>query len=130
MKKEMLLSQFEILEIPSYGLKADITQSPSQIVNQILSETQKTGTSDFGVIGLGVMGSSISLNILDKGFHLSVYNRAEGNEAELIKKFREKSSEYPHINVFEDLSRFVDSLQSQRKILLMIKAGKATESVV
>ena len=43
---------------------------------------------------------------------------------------REKSSEYPHINVFEDLSRFVNSLQSPRKILLMIKAGKATESVV
>ncbi len=34
--------------------------------------------SEFGVFGLGVMGSSISLNIADKGYELSVFNRAEG----------------------------------------------------
>ena len=46
-----------------------------------------TKKSEFGVFGLGVMGSSISLNIADKGYELSVFNRAEGGEEEVVSRF-------------------------------------------
>jgi 6-phosphogluconate dehydrogenase len=31
--------------------------------------------ADIGIIGLGVMGANLALNLSDKGFGLSVYNR-------------------------------------------------------
>ena len=40
--------------------------------------------SVFGVFGLGVMGSSLSLNIADKGYALSVFNRADGGEEDVL----------------------------------------------
>ena len=45
------------------------------------------GKSDFGIIGLGVMGKNISLNVVEKGFKISVYNRAEGDEIHIVEDF-------------------------------------------
>ena len=86
---------------------------------------------NWGVIGLGVMGTSLSRNLAQKGVPLALYNRrVEGVEENVAEKhcltFPELKSALP----FEDLNRFVDSLQAPRKIILMLPAGKATNSIL
>jgi len=86
---------------------------------------------NWGVIGLGVMGTSLSRNLAQKGVPLALYNRrVEGVEENVAEKhcltFPELKSALP----FEDLNRFVDSLQAPRKIILMLPAGTATNSIL
>ena len=45
--------------------------------------------SDIGLIGLGVMGASLALNLEDKGFAVSVYNRPHSKKDSAVKKFLE-----------------------------------------
>jgi 6-phosphogluconate dehydrogenase len=86
--------------------------------------------SVFGVFGLGVMGSSLSLNIADKGFALSVFNRADGGEEEVVKNFMKANGHRKNIQGFTDLEAFIDSLERPRKILIMIKAGPTVDLVL
>lgn len=85
--------------------------------------------SSFGVIGLGVMGKSISLNIAEKGHSLSVYNRADEGEENIVSDFM-KASEFENIQGYTDLKEFVDSMAAPRKILMMIKAGPVVDYVL
>lgn len=86
--------------------------------------------SEFGVFGLGVMGSSISLNIADKGYELSVFNRAEGEEKEIVSKFLSENKSKKNIRGFTNLKNFLASLERPRKILIMIKAGPTVDLVL
>ena len=86
--------------------------------------------SIFGVIGLGVMGKSISLNIAEKGHSISVYNRADEGEAEVVKNFLAANRSFENMQGFTDLSKFVESLERPRKILIMIKAGATVDVVI
>ncbi len=86
--------------------------------------------SSFGLIGLGVMGKSLALNVADQGYEVSVYNRAEGDETLVVSAFLSENSSYPNIQGFTDLESFVLSLEAPRKIFLMIKAGPAIDSVL
>ena len=89
-----------------------------------------TKKSDFGVFGLGVMGSSISLNIADKGYELSVFNRAEGGEEEVVSRFLSANSHRDNIQGFTDLKKFIASMAEPRKMLIMIKAGPTVDLVL
>ncbi|MCA0931134.1 NADP-dependent phosphogluconate dehydrogenase [Lutimonas saemankumensis] len=129
MSGKLLKSQFQALEIPQYGIHVDIAQSPVEIVDQIKSDMESK-KSEFGVFGLGVMGSSISLNVADKGYRLSVYNRADGGEADVVDNFLSENSEYKNIYGFTELKAFIDSLSRPRKILIMIKAGPTVDLVL
>ncbi len=86
--------------------------------------------SEFGVFGLGVMGSSISLNIADKGYELSVYNRADSGEEEVVNNFITINAHRSNIKGFTDLKLFINSLARPRKILIMIKAGPTVDLVL
>ncbi len=89
-----------------------------------------TKKSEFGVFGLGVMGSSISLNIADKGYELSVFNRAEGGEEEVVNRFLSSNKHRDNIQGFTDLKAFIQSMERPRKILIMIKAGPTVDLVL
>jgi len=86
--------------------------------------------SDFGVFGLGVMGSSISMNIADKGYQLSVFNRADAGEEEVVSKFLSDNVHLDNIQGFTDLTSFIESIERPRKILIMIKAGPTVDLVL
>lgn len=86
--------------------------------------------SDFGIIGLGVMGKNISLNVAEKGFNLSVYNQSEGDELHVVDDFLLVNKSFKNITGFTDLGAFVNSLEQPRKMLLMIPAGKPVDSVI
>ncbi len=87
--------------------------------------------SEFGVIGLGVMGTSISRNLADKGFSLSLYNqRVEGIEESVAQKLISKHEELKEVQGFEELGAFIESLERPRKILLMVKAGEVVDVII
>jgi len=86
--------------------------------------------SEFGVIGLGVMGKSLSLNMAEKGVNLSVYNRSEGDEARVVSEFLDKNHALKNIAGFTDLKDFVSSLELPRKMLLMVKAGPVVDDII
>lgn len=125
----LLKTQFDTLEIPIYGLHVEVENNPKDIVESILKHYKSKRHSEFGLIGLGVMGKSLALNILDNGFSLSVYNRSEGSEKYIVSEFI-SGNQSKDVLGFKDLKSFVLSIERPRKILLMIKAGKPVDHVL
>ncbi|MCS7309602.1 MAG: NADP-dependent phosphogluconate dehydrogenase [Armatimonadetes bacterium] len=82
--------------------------------------------SFIGLIGLGVMGQNLALNIARKGYSVSVYNRtAARTEAFIQERVRGEP-----ITPTYDLHSFVQSLERPRKIILMVQAGAAVDSMI
>ena len=82
--------------------------------------------ADIGLIGLAVMGQNLALNMNDHGFRVSVYNRTYSKTEEFIKG----AASNTEIRGCENLPDLVSSLQRPRKILLMVRAGKAVDTVL
>ncbi|WP_186576350.1 NADP-dependent phosphogluconate dehydrogenase [Aquibacillus kalidii] len=79
-----------------------------------------------GVIGLAVMGKNLALNIESRGNSVSVYNRSYEKTEDFMK------NEAAGKNFFgaSSIEEFVGSLEKPRKILLMVKAGPATDATI
>lgn len=87
--------------------------------------------SEFGVIGLGVMGKSISRNLARNGFRLSLFNRyVPGKEENVAEDFVTQFPELKKAVGFQDIKAFIKSLDTPRKIFLMISAGEATDELL
>ena len=86
--------------------------------------------SEIGLIGLGVMGKSLALNLTDKSVILSVYNREIAGKEENIAANFVSDNPGKAISGFNDLKDFVHSLDKPRNILLLIKPGEAIDSVI
>ena len=124
----LLKSQFDTLESPDYGIHIKVENSPAESLKEII---RKLNRSEIGIIGLGVMGQSLALNMARNNFSVSVYNRQEGEiENNIAENFANRHSDTNNFNAFDDLERFVSSLKSPRKILLMIKAGDPIDEIV
>ena len=78
-----------------------------------------------GVIGMAVMGRNLALNIESRGYAVSVYNRSREKTEDVVAEFPQRNL-VPSYSIEE----FVDSLESPRRILLMVKAGKGTDHVI
>ncbi|MCC2526017.1 NADP-dependent phosphogluconate dehydrogenase [Bacillus halotolerans] len=78
-----------------------------------------------GVIGLAVMGKNLALNIESRGFSVSVYNRSSGKTEEFLQEAKGKNV----VGTYS-IEEFVQSLETPRKILLMVKAGTATDATI
>ncbi len=125
----LLKSQFKTLEKPINALKIDIGLTTVEIVETI--KKQIFNKSEFGLIGLGVMGKSLSRNIASKGIVLSVYNRhIEGLEEDIAVNFKNEFLELSNVLPFDKMESFVISLQTPRKIMLMVNAGKTVDIVI
>lgn len=79
-----------------------------------------------GIIGLGVMGSNLALNIESRGFSVSLYNRS----LEKTEHFLTKQGSGKKFTAFKGLQEFVASLECPRKVLLIVKAGVPTDEVI
>jgi 6-phosphogluconate dehydrogenase len=125
----LLDSQFETFEKPSFGQIVSINKEPRSIVNEILSNLKIVeNQSEFGIIGMGVMGKSLALNLADHDVSLSIYNRhVTGSEEKIAQSIIEENSHLTNIQGFDHLKNFIGSLSLPRKILLMISAGKAVD---
>ncbi|MFF5819331.1 decarboxylating NADP(+)-dependent phosphogluconate dehydrogenase [Lysinibacillus capsici] len=78
-----------------------------------------------GVIGLGVMGSNIALNMANKGEQVAVYNYTRDLTDKLLQKVEGQS-----LTPYYEIEEFVQALEKPRKIFLMVTAGNAIDSVI
>ncbi|KIX91545.1 6-phosphogluconate dehydrogenase [Staphylococcus microti] len=82
-------------------------------------------TQQIGVIGLAVMGKNLAWNIESRGYSVSVYNRSADKTDLMVKESAGKN-----IVPTYTIEEFVQSLEKPRKILLMVKAGEATDKTI
>lgn len=82
--------------------------------------------ADIGLIGLAVMGQNLVLNMERNGFTVAVYNRTTSKTTE----FLEGNARGKKIIGAETLEEFVNSLASPRKMMIMVKAGRAVDAVI
>ena len=82
--------------------------------------------SDIGLIGLAVMGENLILNMESKGFSVSVFNRTVSKVDSFIAG-RAKGKNIVGCHTVEELCA---SLARPRKVVLMVKAGKAVDDFI
>lgn len=80
---------------------------------------------DIGIIGLGVMGQNLALNMVGNGFAVAGYDLDEQKRRQLAEKAAgEKIAVHPTI------TDFLAHLATPRRILIMVPAGKAVDAVI
>ena len=79
-----------------------------------------------GVIGLAVMGKNLALNIESRGYSVAVFNRSY----EKTEDFLQNEAQGKNFVGAKTIEEFVNSLETPRKILLMVKAGAATDATI
>lgn len=79
-----------------------------------------------GLIGLGVMGENLALNIERNGFPISIYNRT----VERVDEFINARGKGKQVFGYHDDKSFVESLERPRKIILLVKAGAPVDQTV
>ena len=79
----------------------------------------KSERAQFGVVGLGVMGQNLALNVERNGYATAVWNR----EQEWTDEFIQNKAEGRQITGTSSIQDLVQSLQRPRRILMMVKAG-------
>jgi len=82
--------------------------------------------SDFGLIGLAVMGQNLVLNVESRGFQVSVYNRTTSKTDDFLAG----TAKGRNVHGFPTLEEFVESVASPRKIQLMVQAGGPVDAVI
>ena len=78
-----------------------------------------------GVIGMAVMGRNLALNIESRGFTVSIFNRSREKTDDVMKEAAGKNL-HPTYTIEE----FVESLETPRKILIMVQAGAGTDATI
>ena len=81
-----------------------------------------------GVVGLGVMGSNLALNVAEKGYDVAAYDPWE----EARSRFSTSLStvEARRIVLVENTAALVNALPEPRTILIMVKAGEPVDAVI
>ncbi len=77
-----------------------------------------TGKAKMGMMGLGVMGQNLALNIERNGFPVAIWNR----ELDILDEFTHKNSGKQIIGT-PSAQEFVQNLERPRRIMIMVKAG-------
>ncbi len=80
---------------------------------------------EIGMVGLGVMGCNLLLNMADHGFSVAGYDN-DPAKVEALKKQAEKRD----IHCTGNLQDFIASLQKPRSIILLVPAGAPVDSVI
>ncbi|MBP7856910.1 MAG: decarboxylating NADP(+)-dependent phosphogluconate dehydrogenase [Prevotella sp.] len=87
--------------------------------------------NNIGLIGLAVMGENLALNMANHGWNVSVYNRTvPGVEEGVVEKFINGRAKGKTIEGHTDIASFVASIESPRKIMMMVRAGKPVDELM
>jgi 6-phosphogluconate dehydrogenase len=82
--------------------------------------------ADLGVIGLGVMGENLALNVTDHGFSVALWDRTEAK----VERLLQSQDEHRQWIGTRTLEEFAAALSRPRRILLMIKAGAPVDEML
>lgn len=129
MPSNLLKSQFDTLEEPTNAITCNIELSPNEIIEKIRNALMIK--SEFGLLGLGVMGKNLCRNLANHGFKISMFNRhVEGTEEDVAIDFKNEHVELASTLPFDNFQKFVNSIEKPRKIMLMVNAGKTVDTVI
>jgi len=81
---------------------------------------------NYGMIGLGVMGRNLLYNIADNGFSIAGFDL----DAEKVKELQDGATSEMKVKGTAALEDFVSALETPRKIILMVPAGKPVDAVL
>ena len=82
--------------------------------------------ADFGLIGLAVMGENLALNVESRGYRMAVYNRST-EKVDALMAGRAQGKNFVGCHSLEEL---VGSLSSPRKVMMLVKAGPAVDTII
>ena len=82
--------------------------------------------AQIGVTGLAVMGANLARNLARNGYTVALHNRSVEKTDALLS---EHGADGDFIRT-ESLQGLVDSLESPRRILIMVKAGAPVDAVI
>jgi 6-phosphogluconate dehydrogenase len=80
---------------------------------------------EIGMVGLGVMGRNLVLNIADHGFSVSGYDNDQSKVQELKTEAGSGA-----INAAQSLKDFVSVLSTPRAIMMLVPAGQVVDNVI
>ncbi len=87
--------------------------------------------ADIGMVGLAVMGENLSLNMESKGFTVAVFNRTiPGVEEGVVERFINGRGKNKNFIGAASLKELVEKVEQPRKIMFMVKAGKAVDELI
>ena len=76
------------------------------------------------------MGENLALNLEQKGYRVSLYNRLRENSPQAVDSFLANKGKNKHFIGTHSPKEFIESLKSPRKILLMIRAGHPVDEMI
>lgn len=82
--------------------------------------------ANIGLIGLAVMGQNLVLNMADHGYRVAVFNRT----TEKVDDFINGAAQGKSIIGTHSMADLVASLESPRKVMLMVKAGEVVDHFI
>ncbi len=82
-------------------------------------------TYSFGVIGLGVMGQNLALNIESHGFSVAGFDLDDQKASAAFAKWSGRK-----MTTVKSLAELAASLERPRRILMMVPAGKPVDAVI
>lgn len=98
------------------------------MMSNILNRLKMAALTRIGLAGLAVMGQNLALNIAEKGFPISVYNRTTSKVDETIA--RAKLEGNLPVHGFHDPQSFAMSIQKPRVIIVLVKAGAPVDQTI
>jgi 6-phosphogluconate dehydrogenase len=85
------------------------------------------GKADIALIGLAVMGQNLILNMNDHGYTVAAYNRTVSKVDDFLNDAAKGRDTIPGAHSIEEMVRL---LKKPRKIMLMVKAGRAVDGFI
>ncbi len=89
-------------------------------------ERTENPRAQIGVTGLAVMGSNIARNFARHGHTVALHNRSVAKTDALLEAHGD-DGDFVRTETIEE---FVAALQKPRRVLIMVKAGEATDAVI
>ncbi|MDX5591996.1 NADP-dependent phosphogluconate dehydrogenase [Pseudovibrio sp. SPO723] len=83
--------------------------------------------ADIGLIGLGVMGANLALNIADNGYKVAVFNRTPEKTTAFMENAAHLKDQFIACYSLEEL---VKAIKAPRPIIMMVKAGEAIDQQI
>src|SRR6185436_7485047 len=81
---------------------------------------------DIGLVGLAVMGENLALNVESRGYRIAVFNRTTS----VVDQFMAQRAKGKKVVGCHSLEELVKQLSKPRKVMLMVKAGPAVDSLI
>jgi 6-phosphogluconate dehydrogenase len=85
--------------------------------------------SRIGLVGLAVMGQNLALNIAEKGFTISVFNRSSAKTDATVKRAQDEKLA-DKLTGYHEMADFVASLSKPRAIIMLVKAGAPVDATL